>query len=91
MLSSEKNDNIKPLIEKDEAAVGDTVLHDGPAHGAEEGDAVLADVGGVEVPEQGGVLAACSILANLISLQPVQPGCTMMWKMWSSSHLVVKM
>ena len=36
---------------------------------------MLADVGGVEVPEQGGVFAACSILANLISLQPVQPGC----------------
>ena len=66
---------LKPLVEKDEATVGDTVLHDGPAHGIEEGDAVLTDVGGVEVPEQGGVLAACSILGNLVGLQPVQPGC----------------
>ena len=66
---------LKPLVEKDEATVGDTVPHDGPAHGIEEEDAVLVDVGGVEVPEQGGVLAACSILSNLIRLQPVQPGC----------------
>ena len=63
---------LEPLVEKDEATVGDTVLHDGPAHGIEEGDAVLTDVGGVEVPEQGGVLAAVHILGNLVSLQPVQ-------------------
>ena len=66
---------LKPLVEKDEAAVGDTVPHDGPAHGIEEGDAVLADVGGVEVPEQSGVLVARSILSNLVRLQPVQPEC----------------
>ena len=62
----------KPLVEKDEAAVGDAVIHDRPAHSVEEGDAVLVDVGGVEVPEQGGVLAAVHILGNLVSLQPVQ-------------------
>ena len=33
---------------------------------------MLVDVGGVEVPEQGGVLAAVHILGNLVSLQPVQ-------------------
>ena len=49
---------LKPLVEKDETAVRDTILHDRSAHGAEKGDAVLADVGGVEVPEQGGVLTA---------------------------------
>ena len=49
---------LKPLVEKDEAAVGDAVLHDRSAHGREEGDAVLADVGRVEVPEEGRVLTA---------------------------------
>ena len=71
LIFKENNDN-KPLVEKDEAAVGDAVIHDRPAHSVEEGDAVLVDVGGVEVPEQGGVLAAVHILANLVSLQPVQ-------------------
>ena len=49
---------LKPLVEKNEATVGDTVLHDRSAHGREEGDAVLADVGRVEVPEEGRVLTA---------------------------------
>ena len=45
-----------PFIEKNEAAVRDAVLHDSFADNAPEGDALLGDVGGVQVPEQGAVL-----------------------------------
>ena len=47
---------MKPFIEKNEAAVRDAVLHDSFADNALEGDALPGDVGGVQVPEQGGVL-----------------------------------
>ena len=47
---------MKPFIEKNEAAVRDAVLHDSFADNALEGDALLGDVGGVQVPEQGAVL-----------------------------------
>ena len=55
-LYSECKTYMKPFIEKNEAAVRDAVLHDSFADDALEGDALFADVGGVQVPEQGAVL-----------------------------------
>ena len=48
--------NMKPFIEKNEAAVRNAILHDSFADNALEGDALLGHVGGVQVPEQGAVL-----------------------------------